>query len=444
LAVARTSWIAVYGLFAVSWGSPVVSAEEAAPVEAEEVVVEAKAEAPPSLLDYLATTKRLTGDWGGVRTDLEEQGVFVSLFYQSQYQVNLRGGLETKNGNDFAGTYDLNIVLDFEKMGLIPGGSFFIRGKGRYGGDASDFDNEKIGGVFRTNDDPGSEEVIYVDKWHYRQKLLDDRIILTLGRLDIGDFVDDNAFAGNADTQFMNAALGTTGNLPGRYGIGAALTVWPTDWLYASIVSVDADSQPRTWGFDEAFHNRAVFRTWAEIGLLTRIRSANGSLPGTYRFGTWHQPEHLPQYVANPGGLLAPRTRSDDMGFYFNFDQLVWKENADPADKQGLGIFGRYGYAHADVNLIEHFWSLGFQYAGLIPTRDKDVLGFGVAQGIVSSDLRELQPNLDRETVYETYYAMHLAPWLVFTPDLQVITQPGGGQDDRNAVVASFRLRMSF
>jgi porin len=398
----------------------------------------------PSLLEYLATTNRLTGDWGGVRTELEEKGFALQLLYHQHYAINLRGGLETQNGNDFGGTMDLNIVLDFEKMGLIPGGSFFIRGKSRYGGDVSDFDREKIGGIFRTNGDVGSEQSIYVDKWHYRQRFLDDRIQINLGRLDMGDYVEKNAYAQSADVQFLNSALADNPTVPTRNGIGAVLTVWPTDWLYGVVGAVDADSQPRTWGFDEAFHNRAVFRGYAELGVLTKIASANGDLPGTYRFGTWYVPDERPIYFNDLGGLLAPRERGDDVGFYLSFDQMLLKENNVAGDKQGLGMFARYGYAHGDVNFLEHFWSLGMQYQGLIPNRDKDVLGFGVAQGIVSGDLRALDPSFDRETVYETYYAIKVAPWITVTPDLQVITQPGGQQDDRNAVVAAFRVRMSF
>lgn len=94
------------------------------------------------------------------------------------------------------------------------------------------------------------------------------------------------------------------------------------------------------------------------------------------------------------------------MGFYFGFDQVCSKENPDPKDKQGFSIFGRYGFAHGDVNRVENFWSFGGQYVGLIPTRDEDTLGFGFAQAIQSSQFHEeVRPRANRETVYEVYYA---------------------------------------
>ena len=123
----------------------------------------------------------------------------------------------------------------------------------------------------------------------------------------------------------------------------------------------------------------------------------------------------------------------------------MWKENDKPGDQQGMALFGRYGYAHGDVNRIEHFWATGGQYVGLIPTRNKDTLGFAVGQGIISKDLRgSTRPMADRETVYEWYYAIHLTPWCVVTPDLQVVTNPGGDKDDRDAVVGGLRVRITF
>ena len=42
----------------------------------------------------LLTTKRLTGDWGGVRTDLEKVGINYTPMLFAFYEFNLRGGGE--------------------------------------------------------------------------------------------------------------------------------------------------------------------------------------------------------------------------------------------------------------------------------------------------------------------------------------------------------------
>ncbi len=105
-------------------------------------------------------------------------------------------------------------------------------------------------------------------------------------------------------------------------------------------------------------------------------------------------------------------------------------------------MFFRYGFAHEEVNAIEHFWSIGAQYQGLIPSRDDDVIGFGFAQAIMSDKLRALGGG-DRESIYEIYYNAQVFPWLTVTPDLQYIVQPGA-MPGRDAFVAGVRLQMTF
>ena len=81
----------------------------------------------------------------------------------------------------------------------------------------------------------------------------------------------------------------------------------------------------------------------------------------------------------------------------------------------------------------------------MIPTRNKDVLGFGVGQGILSRQFRgEINSRADRETVYEMYYTIEVTPWLQITPDIQVVTNPGGLKDGRDCLVGGLRMRILF
>ncbi|MHC4698232.1 MAG: carbohydrate porin [Planctomycetota bacterium] len=395
----------------------------------------------------LWTSKKLTGDWGGVRTSLEESGLSLKLVYNQQFLVNVHGGLETKNGNDFAGSYELSIELDFEKMNMVPGGSFFIRAaKGTWGGEASDFDKEKVGGLFKTNADAGTEEPIFVDKWWWRQRFFDDRLEIRAGRLlTKKELFDRNAVAGSEDKMFMNAALVANPTVPHGQKMGVYVNVWPTDWLYARAAVVDPETRKRRTGFDTAFHGEDRVRIFAELGLAPKFDSSRGKLPGHYRFGSWYESSPKEVFRNELGGLLAPRSRSGDMGFYFGCDQFLFKENERPKDKQGLSVFARYGFARGDVNKIEHFWSVGGKYVGAVPGRNKDTLALGVAQGILSDQYRdEVRDRADRETVYELYYAFHVTPWCIVTPDIQFIANPGGDKDDRDALVAGLRLRILF
>jgi porin len=419
---------------------PADQATTAAPV-AEETATTSVDEEVQSF--DLRTTKTLTGDWGGLRTDLEDAGISFKIRLMNQIMVNMRGGKETTNGHDTSGTLDFDISFDLEKMKLIDGATFFIRGKSSWGGDDSDFDREKIGAFFKVNHDVGAEEPIFVDKWWWQQRLADGRIDLRLGRLQPDkELFDTSKVIGNEDDQFLNRALVRNGILPSNKGLGAFINVDITDTFYARAAAIDAQAKDRRVGFDTAFHDEDEFRFYGEVGCKPAFETPKGKLDGHYRLGAIYDPTRKTRYYDRLDGVLPARQESGDWAGYVGFDQMVWKENDDPKDKQGISVAGRYGFAHGEVNLIEHFWSVAAQYAGLVPSRDKDVLGFGVAQGIFSDDYKYVSANIDRETVYELYYSIQAAPWLTISPDLQVVTNPGGHQDDRDAFIAGMRFKM--
>jgi porin len=137
----------------------------------------------------------------------------------------------------------------------------------------------------------------------------------------------------------------------------------------------------------------------------------------------------------------------DDTGFYLSCGQMVCKENNNPEDTQGLGLFARFGYANSDLNEMGNFWSIGAQYQGLVDSRDDDVLGLGFAQGIFS-DFAGANDGAgysdDHESVLEIYYNATLTPWLNISPSVQYISNPGGNRTVSDAVVLGLRLQMIF
>jgi porin len=415
------------------------------PAEAEAPATPDKDDLGPKPFD-LRGAKRLTGDWGGLRTDLEDRGVRLKIKLMNQMMVNVRGGKETKNGHDTAGSYELDLYLDLEEMGLIPGATFWIRGKGTWGGDDSDFDTEKIGGLFKTNQDASSEEPIFVDKWHWQQFLADERIEIRFGRQEpVKDLFDTSKVIGHEDKYFLNRALVRNATVPSSKGLSLFAKAWPTETLYLSAGVFDAHSRDRQTNFNTAFHDEDEFRFYGEIGWDQKSETTNGKLWGHYRAGVWYDPSEHKKFFDTLGGARVERFDVGGWGYYFGFDQMVWKENDDLDDGQGLAVAARYGHACAEaVQKVEHFWSAAAQYTGLLPGREKDVLGLGVAQGILSDDYRIVEPDADRETVYELYYAIHVAPWLIVSPDFQYITNAGGDKSDPHAMVAGLRFKMSL
>jgi porin len=385
--------------------------------------------------------ERLTGDWAGARTWLEDTGIEFGLSLTTIYQHNAHGGLETHNGHRITGSVDWELTLDFEAMNLWNGGALYVAAESSW----DEGIDEKVDNYFGVNGDAAEDEEIVVLELWYEHTFWDGKARFRMGKMDVAVDFDTNAYANDETSQFLNPALINTGNIPlPEYGLGAQLVIEPLDWMYFVIVAADAQAEPLKTGFGTTFHDEDYFFGGLEVGFLPVWETGWGKLPGGYRFIMWYDPQDKEKFFNDlDGRRLTVPTKRDDLGFAFNMDQMLYKEQPDnDADSQGLGMFFRYGYAHQDVNEIEHFWSIGAQYQGLIPTRDDDVLGFGFAQGIPSDKWGALE-RLKRESVYELYYSAVVFPWLIVTPDFQYIVNPGL-QDGDDSFVAGVRLQMSF
>jgi porin len=157
-------------------------------------------------------------------------------------------------------------------------------------------------------------------------------------------------------------------------------------------------------------------------------------MQGAYRVGTWLDGRARSKH---DGGH-----KRDDNGFYLSFDQMLWKEpGQDDKGTQGLGAFFRFGLADSDVHDFNRFWSGGVQYAGLIPTRDDDVLGVGFAAGRL---VEAAGYDTSYESVLEIYYNAKITPWLNLSPSVQYIWNPGGTDGVGNACVVGCRVHMTF
>lgn len=399
------------------------------------------AETSPGYFDFLAG-EYLTGDWWGGRTALEEIGIDLQLSLTTVYQHNVRGGLQTRNGHRITGSADLELTLDLEAMGVLDGGVVYAYAESGW---KEGIGADRVGSYFAVNEDAiGDQPIRLIELW-YEQSFFDNKARLRVGKLDLTVDFDTNAYANEEAGQFLNAALVNMGNIPfPDYGLGVQLIVSPADWLYFGLAAADAHADGNQTGLNTTFHGPADFFGILEFGFLPVWQTSRGPLPGGYRFGIWYDPQSKEKVFNDRGGRRRRTpTRRDDVGFYTSMDQMIYKENpSDDLDQQGLGMFFRYGYAHDGVNEIEHFWSLGAQYRGLIPTRDDDVLGFGFAQGIVG-DRRRAYVGGSRESVYELYYRIEVFPWLQISPDVQYIVNPGT-EGGRNALVAGCRVQMCF
>jgi porin len=391
-------------------------------------------------------SKTATGDWFGLRPALRDAGIETQFYYQDQFMSVLGGGKSTGGGKNSA-TIDWFVILDFQKMKLIKDADALIQTRAGWGYSVNPYTGATKG--FDVNDDADGITDYYIDQLWYRQHFFDRKLALQVGYLDFQTIVDRNAYANSEDKQFMNTALDNSPFVPTAAitTLGAALYIQPLSW-YTLILGAGNAQGPQHGApnpsykpdFDTTFHDQAWFVGYIEHDLSFKIPGPRGPLPGNYRFGMFYDPRSKPKYLYS---FQPPEHDGQEWAFYTSCDQMVFREN--DKDDQGLGVFFRYGHRRPDINRFSDFWSAGVSYTGLIPDRDKDVLGLGFAEQI-SSDMYHDRVNRDTgpEAVYELYYAIQLTPWLVLSPDFQYLNDPGANHSIPHAIVGGVRLRMSF
>ena len=322
------------------------------------------------------------------------------------------------------------------KVGLIPNAEALLHLQANWG----DGINLRTGALNQVNDDADGSIGGHVAQFWYRHHFPRYRASLTLGYLDYQTIADRNAFANSEDKQFMHQTLDNNPLVPLRIGMGASLALKPVEWYSLILGLADGQAVPYKGGVSKAFHEEDWYTSYLENGFHLDVPSESGDLSGNYRIGGFYDPGPRKTF---PKSERDGRTRAGDYGLYVSLDQELLRERSE--DGQGLGVFARFGYRSPENNKTSRFWSAGLSYKGLVPSRDADVLGLGFSF-LRSSHLyrRRVDDSLENESVYELYYAINVTDWLVVTPDVQYIDNPGADGATGHSILAGVRVRMSF
>jgi len=373
----------------------------------------------------------LTNGFWGLNDELADSGIELGFGITNIYQSNVKGGTGTHNRRGrFNGSYDLEMWADLQKLLGFETGNIYMLVEGGWP-DAEGIDAASVGSAFGVNADAVGNQGPLIKELYYHGPVFNDALTIMVGKIDFTGVFDASAYADDECSQFVNAAFVDNPTIPfPDYSLGVVLTYDLTDSWYVMGES----------GFRTTFGDEDYFFYALETGITPELQSANGAMPGAYRVGMWVDGQDKERFSNN-------RNYRDDIGAYVSCDQMLYKENSDPGDSQGLGVFGRFGYANSDLNPIGNFWSIGMQYQGLLENRDDDVMAIGFAQGIFSdyagaNDGGDYTEN--HENALEIYYSAHVTPWLNLSPSIQYISNTGGDKTNKDAVVFGLRAQMIF
>jgi porin len=410
----------------------------------------------------------LTGNWGGLRDALHDRGVDLEAVYIGDVFSNLDGGLRRRTR--YLDNLDLTLTCHLEDLVGIDAGSLFVYGLSNSGGDPSrDVGDAQI---FDNIEAPNSIELY--EAW-WQRELLHDRVSLLIGLYDLSSEFDVMPSA----ALFINSSFGTGAEL-GNSGVngpsifpvtslGTRLKVDLAEHLLWQTVVLDGipgdPNDPHGTHIHLGGGDGVLIASEAEVvwrhganddggpaGVLRnrrhRVSRGWGALAHTLKLaaGVWAYTTKQNEVAPPPAGDEAGRQRGHP-GVYVLADYDMTA--ADSMSSRGPALFARAGIADGDVQQFAAYAGAGVAYTGLVPRRDADQLGFGVAAAFNGSPYErairaEGGSPADAEIALEWTYRAVLAPWLSVQPDLQYIIDPGARSDRPNAVVLGLRTEISF
>ena len=319
--------------------------------------------------------------------------------------------------------------------GLWEGGTFHVYGLGNFGDGISP--TQLIGDIQATSNIEAPETFKLYELW-YSQNLFQDKLNILIGMHDYNSEFDVMEYAG----VLPNSSFGIAPNIS-----QAGPSIFPTTALGLRIpVNYDEtapyllaaayDGVPGDPDDEKSsavlFENGDGVFTAAEIG----IQAVEGSAYYKLAIGGW-------MLTADTEDLNGVEKDSNGGGYLIGEMSLFRELDS----KQGLGAFVQIGNAAEDRNAVAYSLIGGFNYTGLIPGRDGDVLAFGFCRAVLSDHLppaEEGQEWPDAETVIELVYEAGLTPWFVMKPDVQYVFNPASTPGLRDALQAGVRFEILF
>lgn len=386
---------------------------------------------------------RATGDWGGLRTRLEDVGLSINAENVLEYSEVFEGGVERQDS--LRNLLTLDVELNLEAAAGLHGGTFFaqylsVTAENGGSGDVGDIQG------FSNIENDRSLDVIY-ELW-YEQLLLDDRVRVKVGKVDANsEFayvapLQDFSAAGeltNSSAGFMPTILGfpTYPDPAMSVNVFVALTQTQNTELVLGYGLYDGAAQD---GVRTGSKGPGTFFEGSRSSDLFHVLEAQfawqqlGELPGgSLSLGGWH---HTGQFGRFDGGA-----EDGTAGFYGTIQQQLTSPD-DENGGRGLYVFGQLGVADEDVAEVAVHYGMGAVQVGLGDFRPSDRVGAYLSLADLSDATGAGFD--DDELAVEGFYRVEITPWVYVQPGVQWISNPSGDDAIDGAVVGQVRVGVAF
>ena len=317
----------------------------------------------------------------------------------------------------------------------------------------------------------GAQEDVPDDELTLAGKQDISRITITIGRFSAKDIFDNNAYANDPRTQFMNWALmaNEAWDYPAdaiAFTTGIALELNQPDWTlrYGFFQvprvanSLTAEDQIFKWPYDSSAEDGPILEAWAMVTEFERRFSIKDH-PGVIRFLAYLNRANMGSYQdavndpTRPADITASAAYRYKYGFGLNLEQEIVKN---------IGVFSRLGWSDGQNQAwmfsdVDYTATAGISVNGEAWRRPGDTFGLaGVANGIsqVHQEFFEAggtgilagdgNLNYGWEKILETYYDCQVWKAIHAALDYQFVDNPAFNTARGPVSVFGARLHWEF
>ena len=409
-----------------------------------------------------AGSKRLTGDWGGVRTDLERSGVDLELNYTTETGYNAAGG--TKHAVRYTDQWAFSGSFDLDRLLGLHDAEFKLTITDRNGRNLSD--DAHLGTLQQVQEVFGRGQTWRLTQFWYDQKYFSGQLDWKIGRLTVGE--DFAAFS--CEFQNLTFCGSQPGNIVGDYWFNWPVSQWASRLRYniddgAGYFQVGAYQVNPGFLEDDA---DAVLpgNPSGTTGVLIPVELAwspqvgQDRLPGSYKIGVWYDTSTANDVFEDINGDPAVLTglpfgrRHGRYGAYVNLEQQVMRFDADDPSR-GLSLFLNATVADQRTATIDNQVALGVICKGAFDLRPNDEIALAVGRTHVNSRVADGERLVngaglgpvdvqDSEYAMELYYGLQATDWLMARPNLQFVSDPGGTSHNKDVLVIGLKTSIDF
>ena len=311
--------------------------------------------------------------------------------------------------------------------------------------------------IVRQSIDLGGEtQKVDADMNQFAGRETANRIVITVGKMSVGDVFDTNKYAHDPKNDFLNWAIVDTGAFDYAadawgYTYGAAAEWYQGPWTLRVGV-FDLSGVPNNKNLDKTFHQYQLDveleRRYTLFGRDGALRITGFDTRG--RMGRYEDAVALAEETGAPADIALVRHYHTRLGVSLNLEQALTDD---------IGLFVRAGHADGqyegyEYTDIDNTAAVGLSVKGSAWGRKDDIFGFAGLIDAASSDEEAyldaggagildgdgMLPHPGSEKIIETYYSLPILRFTHLSLDYQFVDNPAFNRDRGPVSVFGFRL----